>query len=99
MKPLFERVLVKPRDKETTTKQGIMLPEKAVKKPNVGTVIAAGPGSTHNPMPVVPGDLVLFNRYAGAEMFIKGEKHFMIMANELICILDDIDEVSLEEFE
>lgn len=99
MKPLFERVLVKPREKETTTKQGIMLPEKAVKKPNIGTVIAAGPGSTHSPMPVAPGDLVLFNRYAGAEMFVNGEKHFMIMANELICILDDINEVSLEEFE
>jgi chaperonin GroES len=99
MKPLFERVLVKPRSKETTTKQGIMLPEKAVKKPNIGTVVAAGPGSTHNPMPVVPGDLVLFNRFAGAELYLNGEKHYMIMANELISILDSPDEVSLEEFE
>ena len=38
MKPLYERVLVKPKSKETKTSQGIMLPEKAVKKPNIGII-------------------------------------------------------------
>ena len=99
MKPLYERVLIKPRTKETITSQGIMLPEKAVKKPNVGTVIAHGDGSFNNPMLVKAGDKVLFNRYAGAELFYKGEKHYVIMSNELISILDDFDEISLEEFE
>ena len=99
MKPLYERVLVKPRTKETRTSQGIMLPENAVKKPNVGTVISCGDGSFNNPMLVKPGDKVLFNRYAGAELFVKGEKHYVIMSNELISILDEFDEISLEEFE
>ena len=40
MKPVYERILVKPKGKETKTQGGIMLPEKAVKRPNVGTVIA-----------------------------------------------------------
>ena len=48
MKPLYERVLVKPKDKETRTKQGIMLPEKAVKKPNIGVVINCGDGTKNN---------------------------------------------------
>lgn len=99
MKPLFERVLIKPRDKETVTKQGIMLPEKAVKKPNIGTVVNVGDGTPNNPMKVSPGDLILFNRYAGAELMYKGEKHYVIMANEIIGILDDINDISLEEFE
>jgi co-chaperonin GroES (HSP10) len=50
-------------------------------------------------MLVKPGDKVLFNRYAGAELFVKGEKHYVIMSNELISILDEFDEISLEEFE
>ena len=99
MKPLYERVLVKPRDKETITKQGIMLPEKAVKKPNIGTVVSCGGGTKNNEMVVKSGDLILFNRYAGAELTYKGEKHYVIMANEIIGILDDIDDISLEEFE
>jgi chaperonin GroES len=99
MKPLYERVLIKPRSKEITTSHGIMLPEKAVKKPNMGTVVACGEGTPHNPMLVKPGDKVLFNRYAGAELLYKGEKHYVIMSNELISVLDDFEDVSLEEFE
>jgi len=99
MKPLYERVLVKPKEKETRTSQGILLPEKAVKKPNIGTVVACGEGSVNNPMLVKTGDLILFNRYAGAELYYKGEKHYVILANEIIGILDDLDDISLDEFE
>jgi chaperonin GroES len=99
MKPLYERVLVKPKDKETITKQGIMLPEKAVKKPNIGTVVSTGDGTKHNEMIVKPGDQIIFNRYAGLELMFKGEKHYVIMANEIVGVLDDINDISLEEFE
>lgn len=99
MKPLYERVLVKPKDKETRTKQGIMLPEKAVKKPNIGTVVSAGDGTPNNPMLVKKDDIILFNRYAGAELMYRGEKHYVIMANEIIAILDDPNDISLDEFE
>ena len=99
MKPLYERVLVRPRQKEPRTSQGIMLPEKAVKKPNVGVVVSTGDGTQNNQMVVKKDDLILFNRYAGLELMYKGEKHYVIMANEIIGILDDIDDISLEEFE
>jgi chaperonin GroES len=99
MKPLYERVLVKPKQKETRTSQGIMLPEKAVKKPNIGIVVNTGDGTKHNEMVVKPGDQILFNRYAGLELTYKGEKHYVIMANEIIAILDDPNDISLEEFE
>lgn len=99
MKPLYERVLIKPREKETTTASGIMLPDKAVKRPNIGIVVACGDGSTHNPMLVKPGDVIICNRFAGTELSYKGEKHYMILSNEIMAILDDIKDVSLDEFE
>lgn len=99
MKPLYERVLIKPKDKEIKTKQGIMLPEKAVKRPNIGIVIACGGGSTHNPMLVQPGDTILCNRFAGTEIFYKGEKHYVILSNEIIAVLDNESDISLEEYE
>ena len=76
-----------------------LAPEKAVKKPNIGTVVSTGDGTKHNEMVVKPGDQILFNRYAGLELMFKGEKHYVIMANEIIGVLDDINDISLEEFE
>lgn len=99
MKPLYERILVCPKEKEITTQKGIMLPEKAVKRPNIGTVVACGDGSPHNPMLVKPGDIVLFNRFAGTEIVFKNKKHFVILSNEVIAILEDEFEVQLDEFE
>lgn len=99
MKPLYERILIKPRQKETKTAHGILIPEKAVKKPNIGIVVACGDGSTHNPMLVKPGDVILCNRYAGIELMYKGEKHYVILSNEVVAILEDENEVDLENFE
>jgi chaperonin GroES len=99
MKPLYERVLIKPRKKETKTSGGILLPDKSVKRPNIGTVIACGDGSLNNPMLVKPGDLIICNRFAGAEITYKGELHYMIMSNEIMAILEDVTDVELDEFE
>jgi chaperonin GroES len=76
-----------------------MLPDKAVKRPNIGIVVACGDGSTHNPMLVKPGDIIICNRFAGTEISYKGEKHYMILSNEIMAILDDLSDVSLDEFE
>lgn len=99
MKPLYERVLIKPKGKETVTSKGIMLPEKAVKRPNVGTVIACGEGSNGNPMKVSPGDLVLCNRYSGTDIVYKGEKHYIVMSNDIIAVLDSEEDVEIEEYD
>lgn len=99
MKPLYERILIKPNKKETTTKSGILLPGKAVKRPNIGTVISCGEGMPHNPMKVEPGDIILCNRHAGVDIQYKKELHYIIMSNDVIAILDDVNEVQLEEYE
>jgi len=99
MKPLYERVLIKPRQKETKTSGGILLPDKSVKRPNIGTVVACGDGSPNNPMLVKPGDLIICNRFAGAEITYKGELHYIIMSNEIMAVLDDVKDVELDEFE
>jgi chaperonin GroES len=99
MKPLYERILVKPKQKETTTRQGIMLPEKAVKKPNIGTVVSCGDGSPNNPMLVKPGDIILHNRFAGIDLMYNGEKHYVILSNEVIAVLDNEEEINLDNFE
>lgn len=99
MRPIYERVLIKPIKKETTTSGGIMLPTEAVKRPNIGEVIACGEGSSHNEMKVKPGDRVLCNRHAGAELKLGGEIHYMLMVNDIMAIIDDDDDLDLEEFE
>lgn len=99
MKPLYERILIKPLEKETTTSAGIMLPEKAVKRPNLGVVIKAGPGTSNQPMAVEPGDKVICNRFAGLELMYKGEKHYVVLANEVIAVLDSFEDVNLDEYE
>ena len=99
MKPLYERVLIRPNEKETKTVGGIMLPEKAVKRPNIGVVIACGTGTQHNEMAVKPGDMVLCNRFAGSELTYKGDLCHMIMSNEIMAVVDNIDDISLEEYE
>lgn len=99
MKPLYERILIKPIKKETITTKGIMLPEKAVKRPNIGTVVACGEGGPNNPMLVKPGDIVLHNRYAGIEIKYREENHYVILSNEVIAVLDDENEVGLENYE
>jgi co-chaperonin GroES (HSP10) len=50
-------------------------------------------------MIVKPGDVVLCNRFAGTEITFKGEKHYMIMSNEIMATLDDLNDVVLDEFE
>lgn len=99
MKPLYERILIKPVKKETSTKSGILLPTKAVKRPNVGTVVACGEGTSNNPMKVKEGDVILCNRYAGIDITYKGEPHYVILSNEVIAILENVDEVKLDEYE
>jgi len=99
MKPLYERILIKPVKKETSTKSGILLPGKAVKRPNIGTVVACGEGAPHNPMKVKAGDIVLCNRFAGIDISYENEPHYVVMSNDVIAILDTIGEVQLDEYE
>ena len=94
IKPLEDRVLVKPMEAETKTKSGIYLPESAKEKPVQGTVVSVGPGrllddGKRQRMAVKSGDTVVYGRYAGSEVEIKGVKHLLIKENELLGIVED----------
>ncbi len=92
VKPLEDRVLVKPSEPETKTASGLYLPETAKEKPMQGKVIASGPGKLlengkRAALTVKVGDTVVFGRYAGTEVEIKGDKHLIIRENELLGVV------------
>ena len=88
LKPLADRVVVKPIPREEKTKGGIYLPETATKeKPQEGTVLAVGPGrvlddGSRKPMEVQVGDRVLFAKYAGTEFKSEEDEEEFIILSE-----------------
>ena len=93
VKPLEDRVLIKPSDPETKTESGIYLPESAKEKPIQGKVVAIGPGKLlDNGERVKPsvrkGDTVVFGKYAGSEIEIKNVKHMIMRESELLGIIE-----------
>ena len=93
VKPLEDRVLVKPIESESKTASGIYLPEAAKEKPVRGKVIATGPGKRldngKRAQPSVKvGDTVVYGKYAGTEVEIKGDKHLIIKETELLGIIE-----------
>lgn len=93
VKPLEDRILVKPDEPETRTASGLYLPESSKERPMTGTVVAAGPGkrlengNLAKPS-VKKGDTVVFGKYAGTEVEIKGESHMIMRESELLGILE-----------
>lgn len=93
VKPLEDRVLVKPIEAETKTASGIFLPDAAKEKPVKGEVIATGPGKRlengqRATMSVHTGDTVVYGKYAGSEVEIKGIKHLILRESELLGVID-----------
>ena len=93
VKPLEDRVLVKPLEAETKTAAGIYLPETSKEKPMKGEIIATGPGKRlengkRAEMTVRKGDTVVFGKYAGTEVEIKGDKHLILRESELLGVID-----------
>jgi chaperonin GroES len=93
VRPLEDRVIVKPLDAETKTSTGIFLPESAKERPMQGKVVAVGPGKmldngTRMSMLVKKGDTVVFGKYAGTEVEIKNVKHLIIRESELLGVIE-----------
>ena len=78
IKPLADRVLVKPAEAEEKTTSGIIIPDSAKEKPLKGKVVAVGEGTKDEKMILEEGDEVLYGKYAGTELELDGEK-FLIM--------------------
>ncbi len=87
IKPLADRVLIRPDAAEEKTAGGLIIPETAKEKPLVGTVVAAGPGTEDIKMEVKAGDKVLYGKYAGTEITHEGETYLMMRQNDLFAIL------------
>ena len=85
VKPLGDRLLIRPEDREATTASGLVLPDTAKEKPQEAEVVAVGPGKLDSGARVEPelkkGDKVLIGKYSGTEVKIEGEE-FLIMREE-----------------
>ena len=87
IKPLADRVLVKPIEAETTTASGLIIPDSAKEKQQEGTVIAVGNGTKDEPMTVKVGDTVLFGKYAGSELVLGGTEYLIMREADILAII------------
>jgi chaperonin GroES len=92
LRPLGDRVVVKPAQAEEKTSGGIILPDTAKEKPQQGEVMAVGAGKLKNdgertPMELKVGDKVLYGKYAGTEISYEGEKYLIMNENDIMAIL------------
>jgi chaperonin GroES len=87
LKPLADRVLVEPAAVEETTASGIIIPDTAKEKPLKGTIVAAGPGKTDEPMTLKVGDQVLYGQYSGTEIKLDGKNYLIMRESDVYGIL------------
>lgn len=89
LKPLGDRVIIKPLEKEEVSRGGIILPDTAKEKPQEGEVIAVGPGKllddgTRVPLEVKVGDIVIFAKYGGTEIKLNDEKVLIMHESDIM---------------
>ena len=87
IKPLADRVLIKPSEAETTTSSGIIIPDTAQEKPQKGKVMAVGKGTKENPVTVKSGDTVLYGKYAGTELKHEGTDYVIMKESDILAII------------
>jgi chaperonin GroES len=92
LKPLADRVVIKPKPREETTRTGIVLPDTAKEKPQEGTVVAAGPGriaedGNRVPLDIKVGDTVLYAKYAGTEYKLDSEELLILRESDVLAIV------------
>ncbi len=93
LRPLGDRVLVKPLPRDEMTKSGIVLPDTVKEKPQEGEVLAAGPGKmlddgTREAMDVKVGDKVLYAKYAGTEFKVEGDELLIVSQKDILAIVE-----------
>ena len=88
LKPLADRVLIKPTPAEETTLSGIIIPDSEKEKPLRGEVLAAGDGTKDEKMLVKEGDTVLYGKYAGTEIEFEGEKLLIMRQSDLLAVVE-----------
>lgn len=87
IKPLADRVVIAPKEAETKTASGLFIPDSAKEKPQMGTVVAVGPGRKDEPMEVKPGDVVLYGKYAGTEVSVDAQDYLILKQSDILAVL------------
>jgi chaperonin GroES len=94
LKPLDDRIVVKPNDAEQTTASGLVIPDTAKEKPQQGSVLAVGPGrwsddeGKHFALSVNVGDTVLYSKYGGTEVTIDGQDLLILTSRDVLAIVE-----------
>jgi chaperonin GroES len=93
LKPLGDRLVVRPTPREEMTKSGIVLPDTAKERPQEGTILAAGPGrilddGSREPMDVTDGQKILFQKYAGTEFKLDDEELLILSQKDVLAIIE-----------
>jgi chaperonin GroES len=92
LKPLEDRVVVKPIEEEETTVSGLVIPDTAKEKPTEGEVVAVGPGRYEEgnlvPMGVKVGDRVIYSKYGGNEYKYQGEEYVILQARDVYAVIE-----------
>jgi chaperonin GroES len=93
LKPLDDRIVVKPNEAETQTASGLVIPDTAKEKPQQGTVLAVGPGKRAEstgeiiPLGISVGDTVLYSKYGGTEVTVGGDDLLVLNARDVLAIV------------
>lgn len=87
LKPIGDRVVVKPAPADEKTKGGIIIPDTAKEKPQRGEVVAVGKGKDDNQMTVAVGDVVLYGKYAGQELAYEGNDYLIMREDDILVVL------------
>jgi len=88
VKPLADRVLVKLGKNEEKTASGIIIPDTAQEKTQMGIVTATGPGTEKSPITVKNGDKVMYDKYAGTQVKIDGEECLILKMTDIIAVVE-----------
>jgi chaperonin GroES len=92
VKPMEDRVLLKPMDAEQKTAGGIIIPDNAKEKPQKGEVVAVGPGKMNDKgqkieMTLKKGDKVLYGKYSGAEITVDGKEYLIVRESDVLAVI------------
>ncbi len=92
LKPLADRVVVRPLEREEKTASGIFLPDNAKEKPQEGEIVAVGPGRFEDgarvALDVKVGDKVIYSKYAGTEVKVKEEEVLILRESDILAIIE-----------
>jgi len=92
LQPLGDRIIVKPKeDENSTTPSGLVIPDTAKEKPQLGDVMAVGPGEFQDgeriPLDVKEGDVVVYSKYGGSELKFEGQEFLILSSRDVLAVI------------